>query len=334
MVRPKSVDEVRRDALRAAVAKAAAGCEPCAEAYLRVAIGKGARLAEVAEAARGLDPAAGIGRRDLLRLAGAALAVAGATAAGLVPMEALAATVYWGTDTNTPAAGHGFPQQYYLGHLGGETTPSCANFNVAAARAAGNDHTYMYWDLGGSRGRTLAQAYAYGRAQARAAIAAWHSGCNSQYVSGLTVFADLESGNPGWSGSSQAGNRRLVDGWLDYFHDYNPGPRGTKLRAGLYVSPGFWNQQLGSSFRASHPFVLWIWGCQTCSQTRAQVPAEMARIQRNVLGGSHAVIWQWQIGGCGGGDYDATTQNPFNFHPVPSASTYVCTGCGAGSPCP
>src|SRR6476646_8570348 len=125
MVRPKNVEEVRRDALRAAVAKAAAGCEPCAEAYLRVAIGKGARLAEVAEAARGLDPVAGIGRRDLLRLAGAALAVAGATAAGLVPVEALAATVYWGTDTNTAAAGHGFPQQYYLGHLGGETTPSC-----------------------------------------------------------------------------------------------------------------------------------------------------------------------------------------------------------------
>jgi hypothetical protein len=274
----------------------------------------------------------GIDRRELLRLAGAAAVVAGAAAAGLAPLEAVAATTYWGTDTNTAAAGTGMPQQFYLGHLGGETTPSCANFNAAAARAAGNDRTYMYWDLAGAGGRTAAQAYAYGRAQARAAIAAWHHGCNSQYVSGLAVFADLEGGNPGWAGD-QATNRRVVDGWLDYFHTYSPG-LSARLRPGIYVSPGFWDQQLGSGFRASRAFVLWLWGCQTCTKTRAQVPATLPRIERNVLGGSHAVLWQWHIGQCGGGDYDAATQHPANFHAVPSASTYVCSGCGAGSPCP
>src|SRR6266536_2819044 len=101
MVRQKSVDEVRRDALRVAVAKAASGCEPCAEAYLRLAVRQGAALADVAEAARDVDLGTGIGRRDLLRLAGAALAVAGATAAGLLPVEA-AAGPCTGARTPTP----------------------------------------------------------------------------------------------------------------------------------------------------------------------------------------------------------------------------------------
>jgi len=326
------VEAVRLDALQAAVRKAVAGCEPCTEGYLRLAIQKGAGAADVAAAARDADLEAGIGRRELLRLAGAALAVAGATAAGLMPLEAAAATVYWGTDTNTPAAGNGLPQQFYLGHLGAQTTSDCTNFNVAAARAAGNDRTYMYWDLGGAGGRTHAEAYAYGRAQARAAIAAWHHGCHSQYVSGLAVFADLESGDPGWSGDPGA-NRRLVDGWLDYFHTYSPG-RSARLRPGIYVSPAFWDQQLGSSFRASRHFVLWVWGCQTCTKSKAQVPGAIGRIERNVLGGSRVALWQWHIGTCGGGDYDATTQRPDDLHAVPASSTYVCTGCGAGSPCP
>lgn len=253
-----------------------------------------------------------------------------ATAVGLSPVEAAAAPrVYWGTDTNTAAKGNGFPQDFYIGRLGGELSQICSNFNAAAARAAGNDRTYMYWDLAGAGTRSNADAYAFGRAQAKAAVQAWHNGCNSQYVSGLTVFADMEGGNPGWSGR-QSANRRVVDGWLNYFATYVP-VRSARLRGGLYVGPDFWSQQIGNGFRASRPFVLWIWGCQTDTKTQAQVPATLRMLERNTLGGSKVALWQWSTQGH---DFDATSENPNNFRAIPGATTYVCSGCGAGSGCP
>jgi hypothetical protein len=59
-------------------------------------------------------------------------------------------------------------------------------------------------------------------------------------------------------------------------------------------------------------------------------------VGQTVLGGSKAVVWQYWVGGCAyGGDWDYSNQTCAQYiNAVSSGSTYVCPGCGSGSPCP
>jgi len=59
---------------------------------------------------------------------------------------------YFGTDTNngTPFPDCGSTSHFYIGRLGGETTPGGGGFDDTAASDAGALHAFAYWDLDGT----------------------------------------------------------------------------------------------------------------------------------------------------------------------------------------
>jgi hypothetical protein len=340
MMRKKDPADIRRDALRMGVQKAASDCYSCANSYFDLARENGATEAEIETALQRQFGVEYLTRRQALKHIAAGAASIAAVGAGLVPLEAAAAVNSFGTDTNTANCCGRLGPNFYIGRFGGETTSSTSNFNTTAARQTpGTEYNYMYWDLAslGWPG-SGSNAYAWGQTQANAAVNAWYNNPNALLVLGNTIFADIEPGQY-WGSNGQTTNRQVLQGWLDAIVSQSFIP-------GVYITPGNWNSYLGSGYRPTRAFALWLTGCHTCSIScnpcnsctgvAAQVESYWSTVGQTVLGGSKAVVWQyWVDPPCGCGDWDYSNQSCYlNIVAVSSGSTYVCPGCGSGSPCP
>jgi hypothetical protein len=159
------------------------------------------------------------------------------------------------------------------------------------------------------------------------------------------VFADVEEppshpGFYGWGKSTQTDIGNCVNGFLDGVA-YEPAILcdGSKAR----LTPGiYWNLSANSNFFASswrptHPFVLWGVGaiggqpscprdagncgpCNTACNTLVPVVNTWnAGVKKGCLAGNGIVIWQFWVGACGcSGDWDYSDQTPSDvFVPVP-----------------
>lgn len=105
---------------------------------------------------------------------------------------------YFGTDTNngTPFPDCGSTSHFYIGRLGGETTPGGGGFDDTAASDAGALHAFAYWDLAGPTSAPSGSTYTeWGKSQAESFYTAWE---NQSAAKGTTLFADIEPLNGGW----------------------------------------------------------------------------------------------------------------------------------------
>jgi hypothetical protein len=327
------------------IKKAAAGCDGCANSYFNLARRSGANDDEIEAALmdnRNSALEGYLSRRQVLK--GIALAAVGTAASveGLLPLDAAAVSNSFGVDTNTVNC-CGMPYSFYIGRFGYQLTQTTSGFNVNAARQAGSYYSYEYWDLGGPNWPGAgSNPYAWGAQQADAAVNSWTNNPNALLVDGLTIFADVEPGEAWDNPTNQGNNQQVLQGWIDQIRNRGP------FIPGLYISPGNWNAYFGSGFRTSGAVALWATSCRTCSiscppaspncsGTPGQVQTMWSNPVSNlVLGGSQVAVWQYWIGGCAyGGDWDYSNQSCHHqIAAVSSTSTYVCPGCGSGSPCP
>lgn len=257
-------------------------------------------------------------------------------------VEAACTGNYWGTDSSTQSC-CGLPQDFYIGQIGHGISTANVIFNTTAANAAGYAATYSYWTVEGpgSPNRPAGITdYAWGQKQGLAAFNEWANGAiGLNYCGGATIFADVESGNYGWTNYNYVPNQQVLKGWLDQVASNVP-------HVGLYTNPTDWTNICGQSYRLNRSVVLWVTGCMTCassisckpcnttcSTTRCQVNNLLSSgtnpVSAIVIGGSQAVLWQYYIDSCGCGDFDVSLQNPNNpvLNAVTSSSTYHATGC-------
>ena len=341
MLRQRTSEQIRTDAIRMGVKKGEDGCLPCMNSYFDLARQNGASQEEIQQALDNLEGTGnkGVMRRDLLKMAAASglAAVAGKLAIGTAEYsmgQAHAITAWWGTDSSSQSC-CGMPQNFYIGRMGYGMEPhgDAFFFNTNSARAAGHNHTYGYWGLVGPNLRGSVAPFEWGRFQANNAWNAWHNGPNANYIGGLTVFADVEPGFGGWGFGNYGPNQAVLNGFLQELFNITP----HDVWPGLYISPYYWRSLIGQNFRPSTDYVLWLTGCDTCGNdlcspcnyrcnTIASVKNKMAAMTNTVsLGGRKPVAWQYWISGCGCGDYSIMTQSAASLRPITSSTLYY--GC-------
>jgi hypothetical protein len=337
MLKQRTPEQIRWDAIRMGLKKAQNGCPACAEKYFDLARLYGASEQEilaVLEEATGMHKR-GLKRRELIKYlvagAGGVLVTATAILSLTRSGPALASSSYFGIDSNTSVC-CSMPLHFYIGRMGYGVYPDTYYyaFNTAMARQVGNTHTFGYWGVQGPALNTgYSTPYRWGVAQAQAAWTAWNSSfIGASYVGGYTVFGDVEEGFGGW-GSNTGQNQAVINGFLDELFAITP----HEVWPGLYVSPGFWNRYLGGNhFVPATPFVLWICGvyecavCGPCDPSCSSTPGDAAnyfynRVRAITVGGQNAVLWQYWLTnpGCdnsGCGDWSISSQLARSLRPA------------------
>ncbi len=335
--RQRDVVSIRADAINMAIKKALEGCLGCAESYFKLARQHGATEEDIERAITdALDEGRlRVSRRDVLKLAAlgaASLAVVNPTLD--LTVASASTSLYFGTDGNANSC-CGIPQDFYVGQLGHglTTTNPPVAFNPTGARQAGYNQSYAYWTLEGPINNphkpTNVSPAAWGQMQGQAAVNAYNSGQYASYVGGTTLFADIEQGNYGWDDNPKdhPASQQTVQAFLDYI--------GTYFVIGVYTSAYFWRNYIGTGYRTSHPFVLWLTGCHLCNSitsapcnpnaagTQGQVNNALNAqppITQVVLGGSQMVLWQYYIS-------DPSIRCQDNSNP-----SVVCENCGCYHP--
>lgn len=338
MLRQRTSEQIRTDAIRMGVKKARDGCISCMQGYFALARQHGATQEEIQGALEKLEDK-GVIRRDILKMItlGGLAAAAGGLAIGTAEYsmgKARAIAAWWGTDSSSQSC-CGMPQNFYIGRMGYGMEPhgDPFYFNINSARTAGHNRTYGYWGLVGPDLRGSIAPFDWGRMQANNAWSAWHNGPHASYIGGLTVFADIEPGFGGWSLGNYGPNQQVVSGFLQELFAITP----HFVWPGMYISPYYWRGLVGQNFRPGTDFVLWLTGCDTCGgdlcspcnftcSTQASVVHRLAATVSNVsLGGRKPLVWQYWISNCGCGDYNVMTQNTTSLRPINSSITYA--GC-------
>ncbi len=194
----------------------------------------------------------------------------------------------WFTGTDTDSAlpfpdGIGvLAEHFYLGRLGGETTANSYGFDIKAAKAA--TKTFGYWDLAGAQyPGAHSDAATWGREQAHAATAAAEV---AQFVTGQTIFLDIEPSNGGWTAAPTVDNVQVLEGALAAVVSAGWTP-------GIYVSADIWAALFGVDYRLKTPFVLWVAG--NANQSLAEAIGFWDRLP--TLGGQRPMIWQYNSSG-------------------------------------
>ncbi|HEX4208266.1 MAG TPA: hypothetical protein VHZ51_29490 [Ktedonobacteraceae bacterium] len=341
MLRPRTSEQIRIDAIKMGVKKAREGCLPCMNQYFALAREHGASQAEIECALASVSTEQhGIPRRKLLKIAAAGGLAAATAGLGIASLEyasnshAQSVQTWWGTDSSSQT-GYELPQNFYIGRMGWGKQPQgdALYFNVNAANAAGRERTFGYWGLvgpgNGYRGST--SPFDWGKRQADCAWNGWNHGPHATSVGSPTIFVDIESGFGGWTNGNYTANQQVVNGFLQEL--FNITPRNTW--PGMYISPNYWKNLLGTQFKPTTPFVLWITGCYTCGtgvcgpadnscSTQTSVQGKWKSHVGNVaLGGQKPVLWQYWISNCGCGDYNVCTQNSTSLIPIPSDTLYA-----------
>ncbi len=323
MFRKRNSEQVRIDAIKMGVKKARSGCDSCSNGYFELAKQNGAtedEIKQVLEAASDEPGELLMSRRKLLKgtvAAGAALVLAG-TLEGLIPKGAEAFSHYWGVDSLTNlshGAGWGAPQ-FYIGRFGSGTASNWNYFSPTDANAAGECYTYDYWDLEGPGAKPSGStAYQWGQKQANAAFNTWVSNTKAQqYIGGTTIFADIEKGNYGWSGTSISSSQDVLNGWQDAMASNSGFPMG------LYFNLDSYDTLFGSGFNFRYAAVIYIarcvnLGCSPCDascNTKTSAGSEFDNhVSSTTRGQCQPVVWQyWQGSSSSCGDWDLAVQRP------------------------
>jgi hypothetical protein len=207
-------------------------------------------------------------RRLIAVLTAAGLAVALGVAMPVTASANDGPTGFWyGTDSggtgdaSTPTGSAPFANPFglgghyggYVGEIGGWQVSLGEGFhdywNADAAADAEEDSdlgdgvgTTGYWMLGGPAEDTALSAESWGFEQGQDAVTAW---ADSGSDLGL-VWMDVESGE-GWYGSGSAEtNRDVFNGFFDAVQD-------SGLWVGVYSSPGFWADTMGTGTYSQIP---------------------------------------------------------------------------------
>jgi len=169
---------------------------------------------------------------------------------------------WFGSDTNT-TSGQSSPYMVYVGRISTETTCNSSYNNFQGAENAGVSisEIYAYGDLGGPGTLRGNSAYAYGQQQADELKACYASVPNG----GLTMFADIESGNPGWTACNTTcysndhsanslwqANVNVISGFYAEMAVDMP-----NVSPGIYTSRGFFDSYTPFQNWPANSFVWW-----------------------------------------------------------------------------
>lgn len=340
IVRFRASAEIREQAIKTALKKYDEGCDGCAVGYLRLAREHGATSGEIAHAGA---TTTGMSRRGFVRFAALTLA-AGAVAttgnllttgsARAMPAPAVSLqgdhpiTGYFGVDGCTTAAAGSvaaMPLQFYIAQLGA-THYGVGCFNKHTSAFVGDNFTHGYWGVSGPN-LTDGDPFAYGQAQARAALDAWK---HTPGIGGYTIFADIEAGFDGWGASATPSqNAALLDGFLTVIAQANYTP-------GVYINNSDRDNWFPHDYVPAVPFVYWVAGgphansmCAPCAQD-CDTLTPVVQSWRDAVGnesfaGQAAVIWQYWLSGAGcDGDFNYSPQSGYHvFTPMQANVTSV-----------
>lgn len=339
IVRFRASAEIREQAIKTALKKYDEGCDGCAVGYLQLAREHGATSGEIARA----SATPGLSRRGFVRFAALTLAAgAVATTGNLLTTGSARAmpapvaslqndhpiTGYFGVDGCTTAAAGSvaaMPLQFYIAQLGA-THYGVGCFNKHTSAFVGDNFTHGYW---GVSGPNLANGdpFAYGQAQARAALDAWK---HTPGIGGYTIFADIEAGFDGWGASATPSqNAALLDGFLTVIAQatYTPG---------VYINNSDRDNWFPHDYIPAVPFVYWVAGgphansmCAPCADG-CDTLTPVVQSWRDAVGnesfaGQAAVIWQYWLSGAGcDGDFNYSPQSGYHvFTPMQANATLV-----------
>jgi hypothetical protein len=262
--------------------------------------------------------------------------VDGATSPGIggMPTNFYIAEMGFGLYSNCGPCANGTTSGCPSGGACGSTGTAC--FVTSTANAAGIYYTHGYWGLQGPGVRGSYGPYAWGKAQAQAAVNAWLNGPYATYIYGQTIFADVEGGFCGWNSGSAywSDNQNTLNGFLTYI----AGQTQYGLNPGVYINTGDVNgpnnAYFGPSYTPSKSFVFWptgtvcgvgecgpaVNGCAPCNPNCNTLTPVInnwnAHAQYACFAGQGSVVWQFWISGCGcGGDFDYSPQSGYvNFN--------------------
>lgn len=217
---------------------------------------------------------------------------------------------YFGMDgqsvTPFPTCGT-LSKDFYIGRLGGETTPGGGPFVVATAEAVGALRTFAYWDVAGPGPRTGTAAFNWGVDQANAFMEAW---ALNQYVGSATLFGDFEGPNGGWTNGNGGPNFQTLQGFLETLTGGN-----FDFVPGVYITQDNWDNWFGQTYISPTPFVYWLADslCKTCSDAESFFNSTISGSSYD-RGGYKVMIWQYAINTCsnsGNKDLDITPYSGF-----------------------
>ncbi len=192
-------------------------------------------------------------------------------------------TYFFGTDTNSHlSAEPGTSSSYYEGQIGGVgrcNSISGSNWTYNDSLAVPQGARFGYWDIAGPgqagpNGPTALDAFGYGYQEGQNAYNCQVNWAFSQYdgqsvLSGLTVFADIESGNGNWYlPSGSYGNLQVTLNDYTLLGFLEAIGKDTHVSPGLYISESFMNGFMPSlsfpnpsdpNYPYGDPYVLPAW---------------------------------------------------------------------------
>lgn len=307
-----------------------------------------------------------LGRRKLLRVAATAVAAgvagnlvfarsASAAAADSSPTPAPTTTPtpsptaqsvpvpgFWGVDSCTTlihGLAAGMPLQFYIGEMGA-TQYGIDCFDRDTAAHVTPAFTHGYWGICGPQAKPddVLDAGTWGQRQALLAIDAWN---NNPVVGGRTLFADIERGFGGWTGSDQHACAALLNAYLVTITQAGFIP-------GVYLNLSERAAYFPSDYVAPVPFVYWVAGgslagkmagpCQQGDTLHPTFTAWTTSVQAETFGGMAAVVWQYWLSGFGcSGDFNYSPQSGYSAFtplkaPAPSPITFPPNAPAPGVP--
>jgi hypothetical protein len=296
-------------------------------------------------------------------------------------LQTFSGSLIWGSDTATvpdwypgipPRAP--LPMSYYAGRVGSINTkcyihgdlvvgepqdpfqlastgmPGCIDFHYSSADSVPPAATFAYWFLSGENAAgqatwLLEQAELY--AGKLTPDASWELRPNTPFMTGNTLFADIEEPFPDWwpcqanlndpqKEAKDAGCKHNRDALNDFFDTI---ARSKKYHPGLYTRADIWVSYFGFHFQPKSDFVLWLTGCLSEPNTDWVYWADPAlaatrwndNVRQTVLGGQRPVLWQFDVGDARSVDFDLTATDPAAFAPSPAGDDIVFQ-CGCGFP--
>ena len=183
------------------------------------------------------------------------------------------------------------------------------------ANKVGLLNTFGYWGLQGPAsgpGQGYSDPNSWGAAQAHAAWNAWSGAfVGADYVGGLTVFADIESGFGGWS-SNTANNQQTLNGFLLTLYEITP--------SGVFHEQAKQVVMMGGINQSGKFHDVWLWNGATWSEASSMDASPSGSIEGIAYDETRQVVLAYVVTGNKPDLGDKHHPNPIHLLPVTLAS--------------
>ncbi len=214
----------------------------------------------------------------------------------------------FGADNATNSYPYCAGMKFYIGRLGGGTTPS----QLWTLPAGANIPAYTYWNIegpGANPDPTSITNTQWGEQQANAYYNYWHTVASPTGFVGNTMFGAVSSGSGGWNAKQTATayqeNQAVADGFLNGLQSVL-NANDFAVNIGLYGSQTSEFADLLDASNWSSPQPIVIWNAIGTSKSYSDCTGiESVYCPAPNIGGYAVVIWQFATN-VTGPDYDVS----------------------------